>query len=110
MENNRENICPCCKNHCPSDRLQCRRGRAYFGASDGEENREGRGERGGRGSGTEDEVIVMIRRCGHYLHHNAAGEDGGKLSACLSDKEKKELTELLKKCLESWEGGRGKDI
>lgn len=54
----------------------------------------------------EDAAVVSLRRCGHFLHHSA-GKDQGKtnaeLVAVLTDEEKKTLTELLQKCLNSWQ-------
>ena len=55
---------------------------------------------------TDDAAIITLRRCGHYLHHNA-GKDSTKTNAellsALTDDEKKVLTDLLGKCLNSWQ-------
>lgn len=54
----------------------------------------------------DDAAVVSLRRCGHYLHHSA-GKDQNKtnseLLSALTDDEKKRLTELLQKCLNSWQ-------
>ena len=50
-------------------------------------------------------TMVALRKCGHYLHHNAgpkSGLDEETLLAVLSDEEKETLASLLEKCLENW--------
>lgn len=47
-----------------------------------------------------DKVIILLRKCGHYLHHNVGhGEnvDSAKLLETLSDEEKEVLISLLEK-------------
>lgn len=43
MNENTNQSCPCCPNHCPSDALQCGKGRAYF--SENSEANQGRSEK-----------------------------------------------------------------
>lgn len=54
----------------------------------------------------DDAAIIMLRKCGHFLHHSV-GKDSAKtneeLLVKLTDDEKKALVELLQKCLESWQ-------
>lgn len=54
----------------------------------------------------DDAAVVSLRMCGHFLHHSA-GKDSAKtnaeLLAALTDEEKKALTEILQKCLKSWQ-------
>lgn len=50
-------------------------------------------------------AITALRKCGHYLHHNAgpkSGIDTETLMAPLSDEEKETLASILEKCLENW--------
>ena len=42
---------------------------------------------------------MLLRRCGHDLHHSEGGAD---LSA-LTREERGELARLLQKCLDSWQ-------
>lgn len=54
----------------------------------------------------DDAAVISLRGCGHYLHHSAGKESGktnAELLAALTDDEKKTLTELLQKCLKSWQ-------
>lgn len=91
-----EKVCPCCNRHCPADALSCHRGMEYFGASGA---RGGRGE--GRGKPDEDEVVILLRRCGHALHHGHGG--GGVKFDFLTEDERAQLTVLLKKCANNLE-------
>lgn len=53
----------------------------------------------------EDKIIIRMRKCGRFLLHDSASEektDSRVLLSCLNDKEKKELSVLLKKCLNEW--------
>ncbi|MDO4317554.1 MAG: hypothetical protein Q4C48_05015 [Lachnospiraceae bacterium] len=69
MMTNEKKICPGCENCCPSDNPQCPKGERYFST-----NGEGRvpfAASQGSASGSEDDaVILLMKRCGHYLHHN----------------------------------------
>ena len=90
-------VCPCCDRHCPVDNLHCPNGKEHFGLPV-EEN---------EGHMTEaDLTLSLLRKCGHFLHHNVGhGEvDSSKMFASLKDEEQKQLNVLLKKCLKGWEG------
>lgn len=92
-----EKICPVCDNHCPSDKLKCPRGMKHFGIKQEEKDISDM---------TPDEaVIVLMRKCGHYLHHNM-GESSSltekELLSVLSDAEKNDLITLLNKCVKHW--------
>ena len=94
--------CPCCDRHCPTDDLHCRRGREHFGIRD--ESHERHELRGNRPAGPEEKLLVLLRKCGHFLHHSV-GRDGdtAPLLRALTPEEKLILETLLKKCLKSWE-------
>lgn len=100
MEKNVEKNCPCCDRHCPADQLHCNRGREHFGLPlEEERGGHGHGGHGGHGHPNEDPLIMLLRRCGHDLHHSEGGAD---LSA-LTREERGELARLLQKCLDSWQ-------
>ena len=96
-----EQFCPGCSNRCPVDALSCGKGRAYFGI----DNNDG-GKRFGKGGHgfkeSSDEIVNLLRKCGHTLHH-AHGEEEVKLD-CLSESERNELKKLLIKCLQNLDG------
>lgn len=95
-----ESFCPCCERHCPADALHCPRGKAYFGMET--EGHTGRGHgRTHNMPDIKDETVVLMLKCGHYLHHGMTKADEDVLSF-LSDTEKRELTSILKKCVEQW--------
>lgn len=52
-----------------------------------------------------DEVVVLMRKCGHFLHHSAAGRgvDNSKLLSVLNEEEKESLKAILNKCLQDWQ-------
>lgn len=53
----------------------------------------------------DDTAVRLLRQCGHYLHHSAGKEQGKsneELLAALSDEEKRALSDILQKCLDSW--------
>ena len=55
----------------------------------------------------DDAAVVSLRKCGHFLHHSAgAGAEqkrtNQELLAALTQEEKETLTNLLQKCLKSW--------
>lgn len=53
----------------------------------------------------EEKIIIRMRKCGRFLLKESAEkgrEESGKLLACLDEREKKELSYLLKKCLNDW--------
>lgn len=108
---NKEKVCPKCENHCPPDQLKCPGGMKYFGA-DGSVN--GEHQRFGgpphnidiSSMPTDEAVIMLLRKCGHYLHHNAGhggNIDAARLLSALSEDEKTELIMLLKKCSQGWQ-------
>lgn len=95
-----QQLCPNCENHCPSDQLRCPRGIAYFS---GKENPDdSRQQQDLEHMAPEDAVIMLMRKCGHYLHHHGANASNAQLLSTLSDAEKRELIALLKKCTQDW--------
>ncbi|MGN1346780.1 MAG: hypothetical protein ACI4V1_08335 [Eubacteriales bacterium] len=120
MEENRmEKNCPCCDKHCPVEELRCGRGRKHFGAEQQEASENGHGrdrrrdrEHFGREDGrpgpegrTEERMLVLLRECGHFLHHNVGPKaDVQPLVDALTPEERAELEALLQKCLEAWRG------
>lgn len=89
-----EQNCPGCGNRCPQDDLQCGRGKRYFG-SEGEPRQERR-EHGAEGG---DEIVNMVRKCGHFLHHSGKTEIAVR---SLTTEERSRLLELLGKCYTEW--------
>ncbi len=62
-------------------------------------------EAGAAKQSVEDRIVIRMRKCGRYLLKSSAAEDkaeSGKLLSCLDEREKKELSYLLKKCLNDW--------
>lgn len=58
---------------------------------------------------TTQEVLVELRKCGHFLHHNFGKgntPETAELLAVLSEEEKAALLQLLRKCTESWKDKR----
>lgn len=50
-----------------------------------------------------DEVVKLMRQCGHYLHHSAGkGTDNAKLLSVLNEDEKEALKTILGKCIQEW--------
>lgn len=94
-----EKNCPCCENHCSVEHLGCPTGKEHFGIKDAE-----RPHPAGQPERAEDKVIVLLRKCGHFLHHNV-GRDGDTASLLegLPPQEREELARLLEKCLENWQ-------
>lgn len=97
-------VCPCCGRHCSIEDLHCPRGMAHFGIeADGGGSRNHHGHRK-FDIDTEASAITLIRQCGHFLHHSMPG--GGsddELLSFLTDDEKTQLSEILKKCLKNWQ-------
>lgn len=90
-----ENVCPCCENHCPPDHLRCRRGKEYFGKAEGAPNRPQQ---------PEEKTVLLLRKCGHFLHHSAGGDgQSASLQNALSPEERETLENLLEKCLNYWQ-------
>lgn len=86
-----EKNCPCCDKHCPVEKLSCGQGRRHFGMEKEERPQE--------------RIIALLRRCGHFLHHNMGpGADAAPLTEALSAEERATLEGLLEKCLKHWEG------
>lgn len=86
-----EKNCPCCDKHCPVEKLSCGQGRRHFGMEKEERPQE--------------RMIALLRRCGHFLHHNMGpGADAAPLTEALSAEERAMLEGLLEKCLKHWEG------
>ncbi|MDD6077577.1 MAG: hypothetical protein SPI26_04505 [Oscillospiraceae bacterium] len=48
-------------------------------------------------------MILLMRKCGHYLHHHGADASGEALLSALSEAEKNELIALLEKCMQNWQ-------
>lgn len=49
-------------------------------------------------------TMVLLRQCGHFLHHNMdAGTDISKMFEMLTEEEQVQLNEALKKCLAGWQ-------
>ena len=92
-----EKNCPQCENHCPVDDLKCGEGRSYFGV-------EKAPRQGARPERPEERMIVLLRKCGHFLHHSV-GRDSNvtALVNALSAEERATLEALLEKCLEKWQ-------
>lgn len=89
-----ETFCPHCENHCPKNALRCNRGREHFGAGEGPAVH----------AAPEERVLVLLRKCGHFLHHSAASPEGAShLMDVLTPEEKETLAALLEKCLARWE-------
>ena len=85
-----EKNCPCCDKHCPVEKLSCGEGRRHFGKE--MEDRP------------QERMIVLLRKCGHLLHHSLGpGTDAAPLTEALSAEERATLERLLEKCLKHWE-------
>lgn len=90
-----ETNCPCCDNHCPKDDLHCDEGRAHFGLP---------AQHGSRPAGDGDDVVTLLRKCGHILHHRFGhGGDPAPLLVALTPEEQDTLCSLLTKCLNAWQ-------
>lgn len=87
-----EQNCPCCDNRCPADEPGCATGKERFGI------KRAQGERAAaQPEGADAKLIVLLRKCGHFLHHNAPG--GAATASGLSEQERQTLEALLEKCL-----------
>lgn len=93
-----ENLCPCCEKHCPQNDLHCHRGKDHFGVND-----DTKIHRSDHLKNPEEKSLMLLRKCGHFLHHNA-GHDGStdSLMNVLTAEERKTLEKLLEKCLNNW--------
>lgn len=91
--------CPCCEKHCPVNKLSCPRGKAHFGVSD-----KDFAHHTNLSENPEEKMIVLLRRCGHFLHHNVGrGENVSPLVNALTPDERAQLEALLEKCLDRWQ-------
>lgn len=100
-------LCPCCGRNCPRENLHCPRGKEYFGIETDTMSEERGGHHHGHADADmtiDDKVIALLRKCGHYLHHNKGKDnfDSEQSLSFLSNDEKHELITLLKKCLQHW--------
>lgn len=103
LKKDSENLCPCCGRHCSADDLHCQRGKEYFSAGSGGNHKNQPPQHTHHMPRINDETVVLLLKCGHYLHHDLPEETEGILSF-LSEEEKNELTRLLNKCLDNWNG------
>lgn len=97
--------CPECKNHCPVDNLQCPKGMEHFGIETEKGKGPGRRDMDISKMEPDEAVLVLMRQCGHYLHHNVGhggNVDPQALLSSLSMEEKKQLIALLSKCTSDW--------
>lgn len=91
-----EKSCPQCENHCSVDALKCERGAKYFGVQ--------RQERDISSMTIEERILVLLRKCGHHLHHNAGHDtNAAALVDVLTAEEKNSLETILQKCLQHWQ-------
>lgn len=96
--------CPHCKNHCSISDLQCPKGKEHFGIKDDKDRPAGH-DHHKEPSTPEEKVITLLRKSGHYLHHNVGHNENVdclQLLSSLSDEEKTALISLLEKCLQNW--------
>lgn len=100
MENNEKN-CPMCGNHCDKEELQCGRGKRYFGESgeSAQHGKEGHAHGAPFDVANEEPAKLLLRRCGHLLHHGGAEH----LLDALSAEEKETLCAILNKALKETE-------
>lgn len=99
-----DNSCPNCGRHCSLNDLQCSRGREYFGQEPKERTKKPQHENAGKADSIKDETVILMLKCGHALHHGLREEAENKdILFFLSQDEKRELTRLLKKCIEEWD-------
>jgi hypothetical protein len=92
-------ICNQCDRGCPTNNLQCGKGRRYFDSLKQEIDREAK-ER------EQDDVLAIIEKCGHFLHHRQEedhSQDDGILMQSLSKNEKEILKLLLSKLSSEWD-------
>lgn len=51
----------------------------------------------------DEKIVVLLRRCGHHLHHNVKSDSAvNDLVSFLSESEKEEFIHLLENCLHHW--------
>lgn len=97
--------CPQCPRHCPTDALNCGRGKAFFAGEQDtgdrphpEHDHEHR-ERGPHGRPDKNTLEGLLMICGHHLHHG--GTDDLSFAALSTDEQEK-LKALLIKLVDSW--------
>lgn len=91
-----EKNCPCCNRHCPADNLHCPTGRKYFGIEDKDSPAD-------HPVDSNKKMILLLRKCGHFLHHNVGqNDDTTPLVNALTSEERITLEYLLEKCLDCW--------
>lgn len=110
----KNDVCPGCGRHCTSDAPHCRRGMEYFGIEIKEEDwprqhssycHSGNRETEKTNVPTHEKILIALRECGHYLHHNFGpgnAPDSEALMSSLSEEEQTALLRLLEKCKQSW--------
>ena len=115
METNFENItnCPLRPNHCSIDSPRCGRGKELAEKlKSGEpidldalrkEHDHGEHGHGGHGPRDRESLEGLLCECGHVLHHG--NKSGKELFAALSAAEEETMKGLLRKLVESWNGG-----
>lgn len=90
-----EKTCPQCENHCSADALKCGKGEKYFGVQHQEKDISS--------MTPEERILILLRKCGHHLHHNVGHDtDAAALVNMLTTEEKTSLEEILQKCLQHW--------
>ncbi|MGN0572261.1 MAG: hypothetical protein ACI4K9_08790 [Candidatus Fimenecus sp.] len=93
-----EKTCPCCEKHCFQNQLRCRRGREHFGIIPSKIDMPNHADV------ADEKGIVLLRKCGHFLHHSVSRyDDTSSLLKALTAEEKNTLETLLEKCLQSWD-------
>lgn len=113
-----EKNCPKCGNHCPREALKCGRGKKYFKKQEGEHKHEdghGHREEGKHGEGhhahkgkekhrhgfrhmqDDGSITYMLHKLRHMLHHSSEAVTEERLTASLTEEEKKQLRSLLEK-------------
>ncbi len=80
-----EEKCPCCPNHCDKKNLSCGRGMDYFNGENQEEAKT-----------IQEQILMDLRKCGHYLHHNKEAKKEDILKN-LTEEELEQLHTFLEK-------------
>lgn len=47
--------------------------------------------------------LVLLRQCGHFLHHNQKEMDSARMFEAITEEEQNQLNFILKKCLAEWQ-------
>lgn len=94
-----DSTCPCCEKHCPQNYLSCHRGLEYFKIKE-----DGHRHHSDIPVNSEEKIIILLRKCGHFLHHNVGRDENVEpLLNALTSEERKTLEMLLEKCLYNWQ-------